>query len=165
MYTNASKYIFNRDGVFYYFSERALKQLQHCQSKQRILIALNTKSRAKALKHAKVICQRLDERWLPMKLDAMGLNNAFANDARTLPSPRLSEAMQLYLQLKGIGKARTFQQAARRNVGVVVNVMDDERTADYNTIDTCKIRDATIATGFAVLSVKRTFITIKAITN
>ena len=54
-----------------------------------------------------------------------GFNNVFANDVRSLPSPKLSEAMQLYLQLKGVGKAKTFQQAAIRNVGVVIEVIGD----------------------------------------
>ena len=60
--------------------ERIPKQLQHCHAKQRIVFALNTKSRAKAVKYAQVICQRLDERWLPMRLDAIGLDNVLAND-------------------------------------------------------------------------------------
>ena len=89
----------------------------------------------------------------------------FANDVRTLPLPKLSEAMQLLLHLKGIGKAKTFQQVARRNLGVVVNAADNKPTADYNTIDVGKVRHATIAVGVAPLSLKRTFIAIKAITN
>ena len=119
MVDHFSAYIYQKRG-FYYFSRRVPKQLQHCHSKQRIVFALNTRSRAKALKYAQVICQRLDERWLPMRLDAMGLNNVFENDVRTLSSPKLSEAMHLYLQLKGVGKAKTFHQAAMRNVGVLV---------------------------------------------
>ncbi len=113
MVDHFSTYIYQKRG-FYYFSRRVPKQLQHCHAKQRIVLALNTRSRAKALKHAQVICQRLDERWFPMRRDAMGLHNVFANDVRTLPSPKLSEATQLYLQLKGKGKAKTFQQAAIR---------------------------------------------------
>ena len=96
-----SAYIYHKRG-FYYFSRRVPKQLQHCHSKQRIVFALNTKSRAKALKRAQVICQRLDERWLPMRRDAVGLNNVFTNDVKSHPSPTLSEAMHLYLQLKGV---------------------------------------------------------------
>tara|TARA_B100000989_G_scaffold291475_1_gene265987 strand:- start:1336 stop:1686 length:351 start_codon:yes stop_codon:yes gene_type:complete len=88
MVDHFSAYIYQKRG-FYYFSRRVPKQLQHCRSKQRIVLALNTKSRARAIKHARVICQRLDERWLPMPLDAMGLNNVFKNDVRALPSHRL----------------------------------------------------------------------------
>ena len=100
-----------------------------------------------------------------MRLDALGLGNVMANDVKSRPSPKLSEAMHLYLQLKGVGKAKTFHQAAMRNVGVVVDVVGDKPIADYSTIDAGKLRDALIAKGLAVLSVKRTFITIKAIIN
>ena len=88
---------------------------------QRIVLALNTRSRAKALKHSQVICQRLDERWLPMRLDAMGLGNVLVNDLKQQTAPLLSEGVSQYLQLKGIGKAKTFHQAALRNAGVVID--------------------------------------------
>ena len=164
MVDHFSTYIYQKRG-FFYFSRRVPKEVQQCHSKQRIVLALNTRSRAKALKYSQVICQRLDERWLPMRLDAMGLGNVMANDVKSLPSPTLSEAMHLYLQLKGVGKAKTFHQAAMRNVGVVIGVVGDKSIADYSTIDAGKVRDAMIAKGLAVLSVKRTFITIKAIMN
>ena len=69
------------------------------------MLALNTRSRAKALKQSQVICQRLDERWLPMRLDAMGLGNVLREDVKQDNAPLLSEAVTRYLQLKGIGKA------------------------------------------------------------
>ena len=46
------------------------------------MLALNTRSRAKALKHSQVICQRLDERWLPMRLDAMGFGTVLVDDVK-----------------------------------------------------------------------------------
>lgn len=164
MVDHFSTYIYQKRG-FFYFSRRVPKEVQHCHSKQRIVLALNTRSRAKAVKYAQVICQRLDERWLPMRLDALGLGNVMANDVKSLPSPTLSEARQQYLQLKGVGKAKTFYQAAMRNVGVVVGVVGDKPITDYSTIDAGKVRNAMIFKGLAVLSVKRTFITIKAIIN
>ncbi|MDC0955222.1 hypothetical protein OAR83_01840 [Alphaproteobacteria bacterium] len=98
-----STYLYQKRG-FFFFSRRVPKEVQQCHSKQRIVLALNTKSRAKALKYSQVICQRLDERWLPMRLDALGLGNVVANDVKSLPSPTLSEAMHLYLQFKGVGE-------------------------------------------------------------
>jgi hypothetical protein len=79
MVDHFSTYIYQKRG-FFYFSRRVPKEVQQCHSKQRIVLALNTRSRAKALKYSQVICQRLDERWLPMRLDALGLGNVMAND-------------------------------------------------------------------------------------
>jgi len=67
MVDHFSTYIYQKRG-FFYFSRRVPKEVQHCHSMQRIVFALNTRSRAKALKYSQVICQRLDERWLPMRL-------------------------------------------------------------------------------------------------
>ena len=42
-----------------------------------------------------------------MRLDAMGLSNLLTNDVRASDAPKLSEALQDYLQLKGMGKPKT----------------------------------------------------------
>ena len=164
MVDHFSTYLYQKRG-FYYFSRRVPKELHHCHAKHRIVLALNTRSRAKALKYAQVICQRLDVRWLPMRLDALGLGNVIANDVRVVAAPSLSEATQQYLQLKGMGKAKTFHQAALRNAGTVIAICGDRVVTEYRTTDAGQVRDALIARGLNVASVKRSFATIKAIIN
>ena len=159
-----STYIYQKRG-FFYFLKRISKQVQHCHGKQRIVFALNNRSRAKAVKYAQVICQRLDERWLPMRLDAMGLGNLLANDVSASDAPKLSEAVQDYLQLKGVGKPKTFHQAAVRSAGVVIEVSGDKACPDYRTADAVLVRDRMIDRGLSVESVRRSFNTIKAILN
>ncbi|MGB1960633.1 MAG: DUF6538 domain-containing protein, partial [Candidatus Puniceispirillaceae bacterium] len=41
-----NQYIYQKRG-FYYFSRRVPKELHHCHAKHRIVLALNTRSRAK----------------------------------------------------------------------------------------------------------------------
>ncbi len=110
---------------FYYFSRRVPKEVQHCYAKRLIVLALNTCSRAKALRYSQVICQRLDEKWLLTRLDAMGLSNVLTNDVSTLASPTLSEAGQKYWQLKGLGRPKTSHRAAMRSAQVVMNILGD----------------------------------------
>ena len=93
MVDHFSTYLYQKRG-FYYFSRRVPKELHHCHAKHRIVLALNTRSRAKALKYAQVICQRLDDRWLPMRLDAMGLGNVIANDVN---------GFSMIISLSGVG--------------------------------------------------------------
>ena len=50
-----STYIYQKRG-FYYFSKRIPKQLQHCHGKQRIVFALSTRSRSKAVNYSQVVC-------------------------------------------------------------------------------------------------------------
>ena len=158
------KYIYQKRG-FYYFSRRVPKELYQHHAKQRIVLALNTRNKSIALKYAQVISQRLDNRWLPMRLDAMGLSDMVANDVEVMNAPTLSEATQQYLQLKGIGRPKTFHQAALRNAGVVINICGDKVLSEYRTTDAGKVRDILIKRGLNVLSVKRTFTTIRAIIN
>ena len=96
MVDHFSTYIYQKRG-FYYFSRPVPKDVQPLHGKQRIVFALNTRSRAKALKHSQVICQRLDERWLPMRLNAMGLGNVLVNEVRQQTAPLLLEAVAQYL--------------------------------------------------------------------
>ena len=84
MVDHFSTYIYQKRG-FFYFSRRVPKEVQQCHPKQRIVLALNTRGRAKALKYSQAVFQRLDERWLPMRLDALGLRNVMANDVKSLP--------------------------------------------------------------------------------
>ena len=158
------KYIYQKRG-FYYFSRRVPKELYQHHAKQRIVLALNTRNKSIALKYAQVISQRLDNRWLPMRLNAMGLSDVVANDVGVMNAPTLSEATQQYLQLKGIDKPKTFHQAALRNAGVVINICGDKVLSEYRTTDAGKVRDILIERGLNVLSVKRTFTTIRAIIN
>ena len=164
MVDHFSTYIYQKRG-FYYFSRRVPKDVQPLHGKQRIVLALNTRSRAKALKYSQVICQRLDERWLPMRLDAMGLGNVLIDDVKQQTAPLLSEAVAHYLQLKALGKAKTFHQAALRNAGVVIDQLGDRQLCDYSTVDAGKVRDALIDRGLSVLSVRRIFTTVKAVIN
>ena len=164
MVDHFSTYIYQKRG-FFYFSRRVPKEVQQCHAIQRIVLALNTRSRAKALRHSQVICQRLDEKWLPMRLDALGLGNVLTNDVKTVITPTLSEAMQTYLQLKGVGKPKTFHRAAMRNASVVIDQLGNRQLCDYSTVDAGKVRDALIDRGLSVLSVRRIFTTVKAIIN
>ena len=164
MVDHFSTYIYQKRG-FFYFSKRIPKQVRQSHGKQRIVFALNTRSRASAIKYAQVICQRLDERWLPMRLDAMGFGNVLTNDVMASDAPKLSEALQDYLQLKGIGKPKTFHQAAVRSAGVVIEICGDKACPDYRTTDAGLVRDTLIDRGLSVASVRRSFNTIKAIFN
>ena len=95
----------------------------------------------------------------------MGFGNVIANDVRAISAPTLSEATQQYLQLKGLGKAKTFHQAALRNAGTVIEICGDRVVTEYRTTDAGQVRDVLIDRGLSVLSVRRSFTTIKAIIN
>ena len=94
MVDHFSTYIYQKRG-FYYFSRRVPKELYQHHAKQRIVMALNTRSKSTALKYAQVISQRLDNRWLPMRLDAMGLSDVVANDVGCVCFQRISTILEI----------------------------------------------------------------------
>ena len=134
MVDHFSNYLYQKRG-FYYFYRRVPKDVQPLHGKQRIVLALNTRSRAKALRCSQVICQRLDEKWLPMRLDAMGLGNISLSHPGVINAPKLSEATHQYLQLRGFGKAKAFHRAAIRSLSAVIDACGEKACTDYRTTD------------------------------
>ena len=145
-----STYLYQKPG-FYYFPRRVPKELHHSHAKHRIALALNTRSRAKGSEVNSSGMPKADERWLPMRLNAMGLGNVIANDVRAVIASTLSEASQQYLQLEGIGKAKTFHQTALRNAGTVIEICGNRVVTEYRITDAGQVRDALISKGLNVL--------------
>ena len=91
-------YLF-REPCSHYFLRGAPAEVQQSHYTQRIMLAVDTKDRAKPLKYSQTICRRLDEQWLCVRLDALRLGNVMTTDVKLCPSDSLTEAMQLYLRL------------------------------------------------------------------
>ena len=79
--------------------------------------------------------------------------------------PTLSEARDIYIKLKGIGKDKTFIRGASRNVHVVIKHLGDKPIDGYSSADAAALRDAMPDGGLSIASVKRNFSTIRPIIN
>ena len=106
MHKNDINYLQCRDNI-YYFVRRVPKDIHKHYSSQRISLSLKTKSKRVAEHKCKSISQRLDDYWLGLRLQkldipAMNLIRMDIND--TDNGFRLSDALDLYLRLKGIDK-------------------------------------------------------------
>ena len=77
----------------------------------------------------------------------------------------LSEALELYLKLKGIGKDKTFHRGAERNVQSVIDILGDRPLDKYSSSDAASFRDYLLKRGLTTNSVKRNFSTIRSIIN
>ena len=77
----------------------------------------------------------------------------------------LSEAVGIYLQLKGKGRPVTFHRAAERSCGYVIDACGDKHLEAYTKADANAFRDALIARGLAGSSMTRVFGTVRAVTN
>ena len=77
----------------------------------------------------------------------------------------LSEALELYLRLKGVNKGKVFRRGAERNIQSVVDVLSDRPLDEYSSSDAAAYRDYLLKRGLTTNSVKRNFATIRSVIN
>ena len=85
--------------------------------------------------------------------------------ASTSSSMTLSEALELYLRLKGSNKDKVFHRGAERNIQSVIDVLGDRPVDEYVSSDAASFRDYLLKKGLTTNSVKRNFSTIRSIIN
>ena len=106
MYINEAEHLCERDGVFYFVRRVPVDVLPHYSS-NRISISLKTKSASAAVRASKSINQRVEDYWLGLRLQNMdipAIQVVRASDEANDATLCLSEACELYLRLKGVGK-------------------------------------------------------------
>ncbi|MGB0965741.1 MAG: DUF6538 domain-containing protein, partial [Litorivicinus sp.] len=117
------RYTYIRNGV-YYFSRFVPKDLQQHYRSDRLVQSLRTRSPAKAKQAASLLAARLDEYWLDLRLrnsSPLFQDKFLESPIKVLSSaPLLSEAKQLYLDLKGAGRSKVFVQSTERTVGYLI---------------------------------------------
>ena len=84
---------------------------------------------------------------------------------RMLDGPTLLDALGVYLELKGNGKAKSFRQAAERACGYVIENCGNEPLEAYTRQDALVFRDWLVARGLTGSSVTRNFSYVKAVIN
>ena len=130
---------FNKNGI-YYFERRVPRDLLKHYSASKISYSLRTRSSAVAASRASRAAQQLDEYWYHLRIRDVDLpgkhllrmaQSGQVATAEALTSAtsatciKLSEAVAIYLRLKGQGRPATFQRAAERPHSAL-----DRRTPD-----------------------------------
>ncbi|MDP6968896.1 MAG: hypothetical protein QGG88_07285 [Gammaproteobacteria bacterium] len=77
----------------------------------------------------------------------------------------MNDARDLYLRLKGESKGDTFYRVAERNIEYVVDTIGNRDLSQYSSTDGAAFRDALIARGLTISSVKRVFSSVRSILN
>ena len=160
-------YIRCRVGI-YYFVRRVPDDVKSYYSSDRISMSLRTKSNGVAIRATKSICQRLDDYWLGLRLQKMdipAIHLVSSNEVSDDSSPNITDALDLYLRLKGESKDNTFIRTANRNIEYIVKVLGNKSIRSYSSIDASKFRDWLMEQGMSLSTVKRVFSSVKAIIN
>ena len=167
MYINDAKHLCERDGVFYFVRRVPVDVLPYYSSR-RISISLKTKSASAAIRASKSINQRLEDYWLGLRLQNMDIpaiqvvKSGSTHENDTL---LMSEACELYLRLKGVGKDKVFLRTANRNTGYVTKLLGDRPISSYSSNEASQFRDWCIDKGMGIKTVKRVFASVRAIIN
>ena len=162
-------FLWQKSGT-YYFVRRVPKDIQEYYTSSRVVICLKTKRRDSAVKASRSIAQRLEDYWLSLRLSkldipALHLLRDKPLSASTCSSMRLSEALELYLRLKGSNKDKVFHRGAERNIQSVIDVLGDRPVDEYASSDAASYRDYLLKKGLTTNSIKRNFSTIRSIVN
>ncbi len=179
--TISRPFTFVKDGGVFYFSRRIPKELRnHYTSPPRIAYSLRTKSPKIAEARARRAADQLDEYWYHLRCRdvelpgkhmlriqrSTGTEVVDQQLSVSSSSVLLSEAVGIYLQLKGKGRPVTFHRAAERACGYVIDACGGDKHLDvYTKADANAFRDALIARGLAGSSMTRVFGTVRAVTN
>ena len=162
-----ASHVMYRDGMYYYV-RRIPCDLTSFYSVKRLCFSLKTKSLKADNRSAASISQRLDDYWLGLrlqKLDIPAIHLTKQHESNTSVSPALSDACDLYLRLKGIGKDKVFKRTAKRNTAYVIEVLGDRPLDTYSSSDAATFRDWLIGKGMTMKTVKRVFASVRAIVN
>lgn len=156
--TISPTFTFVKDGVFY-FSRRIPHELKRNYTSPRIAYSLRTRSPRIAEARARKAADQLDEYWYRLRCrDAelpgkhmlrlqQSAGAAASSQVQCVSSSSvlLSEAVGIYLQLKGTGRPVTFHRAAERACGYVIDACGDKHLEAYTKADANAFRNALIA--------------------
>ena len=157
-------------GRTYYYNRHVPRDVQSYYSCRRLVICLKTHRHDLAVRSAKGISQRLEEYWLSLRMarmDIPALHLVKSGVSTVVGSAcvSLSEALELYVRLKGSNKGKTFHRGAERNIEAVLAMFGDRPLDGYTSADAASFRDYLLERGLTTNSVKRNFSTIRSIIN
>jgi len=170
MYTRSPDYLYCRNGIFY-FTRNVPSDLKSRFNKNRVVVSLHTRSITIAQKSASALSDRLDRYFGSLRLERFHSQElGLKFDANMVadcdePEVTISDALDLYVRLKGTGRGKVFARTAERNVGYLIECIGEACLCDIKPTDAGKFRDHLIAKGLSPSSVKRVMTSVKAIYN
>ena len=175
--TKSIRHTFVRGGYFY-FSRRVPADLQHHYRYPRIVLGLRTRSELRARGQAVVANAKLETYWAQLRLVNTQLigskllkhapdvaNVGPTTAAAPVSSVKLSDALALYVNLKGKDRGQGFRIAAARTCNYVIKVCGDKDLSNFNRQDALTFRDWLVARGLTGSSITRNFSYLKAVIN
>ena len=162
-------YVFLK-GTTYYFNRHVPLDVRPYYKSDRVILCLKTSRKDQAIRAARSIAQRLEDYWLSLRLanidvPALHLLRDRSQKLSQSSCMTLTEALELYLRLKGFNKGKVFRRGAERSIQSVVDVLSERPLDEYSSSDAAAYRDYLLKRGLTTNSVKRNFATIRSVIN
>ena len=170
MYTSSPDYLYCRNGIFY-FTRNVPSDLKSRFNKNRVVVSLHTRSITRAQKSASALSDRLDRYFESLRLERFHSQElGLKFDANVVadcdePEVTISDALDLYVRLKGTGRGKVFARTAECNANYLIECVGKTSLSDIKPTDAGKFRDYLIAKGLSPSSVKRVMTSVKAVYN
>ena len=166
---NQVPFTYRKRGVFYY-NRTVPKDLSGHYKSRRINFSLRTKSSREARRVSISVSIRLESYWEHLRfqdinLPGTHLSSAASNQSTQTTQLTFTDAVDLYVKLKGRGKPDTFARSAHRARDYLEGCSGRKDLADLKRADAIKLRDHLIRKGLVGSSIARIFTTIKAVLN
>ena len=127
-----ANHVLYRDGIYYYV-RRVPHDLTSHYDVKRLCFSLKTKSPSAAIRASKSINQRLEDYWLGLRLQNMdipAIQVVKSSDSVINDGLLLSQACELYLRLKSVGKDKVFIRTVKRvfsSIRAIINLAISEQ--------------------------------------
>ena len=161
-----SKFTFIKDNT-YYFSRSVPTDLRCFYTKPRIIQSLRTNSLPRAKTASKVFASNLDDYWLGLRLKSLDVPAAhlLIEDGTISSLPIIKEALEVYFEVKGIGRPKLFFTTAQRYISYLIECLGNRSIDQYNSKDATILREWLLNKGLSNSSLQRVFSGIKAVIN
>ena len=148
-------YLKRRSGI-YYFTRRIPSELQRQYKRNRIYVSLKTRSQRKAMAASERISHELEASWarahagnVVQKLIPDEFKKSIKTESSILLDaddklavlPKLSEAGEMYLDLKGRDRSLNFENSVLRSLRYLIDILGDKPIDKYLRHDALQLRD------------------------
>ena len=137
-----ANHVLLRDAVFYYVRRVPLDLVEH-YSVKRLCFSFKPNHLNQLFMHLSLFHRGLRTIWFGLRLqktDIPALDLVKSDDVSN-NSCLLSEACELYLRLKAVGKDKVFIRTATRNTDYVISLLGDRPIGSYSSSEAAHFRD------------------------
>ena len=163
-----AEYHLQRDGIFYY-NRRIPDDVLAQYASNRVVFSLKTRSRPAAVRLAASVTGQLEKQWLHFRTEQWPIpvltNKTSHSTGTSLCGATLSDALDVYVRLKGDEKGTKFIHHATRSANYTIEAIGNLDLTSYDGKSKGVLRDSLLERGLASSSAKRIFASVRAMVN